>query len=95
VFNAILFRMRSGCQRDQLPAKFGPKRMVHDWFQQWVDRKIFEKIWAILVAERDELGGVQWESQSADAMLGKARFGGKRWARIPPIVGNLEPQRAC
>ena len=45
---------------------------------------IFERIWAVLVAECDELGGVQWEWQPADAMLGKARFrGGKKRARIP------------
>ena len=76
MLNAILFRMRSGCQWEQLPAKFGPKSTVHDWFQRWVRGGIFEKIWAVLVAECDELGGVQWQWQSADAMLGKARFGG-------------------
>src|SRR5208337_127281 len=47
MLNAIIFRMRSGCQWDQLP-------------------------------ERYELGGVQWEWQPADAMLGKARFGGEK-----------------
>ena len=31
----------------------------------------------------DELGGVQWEWQSADATLGKAQFGGQRRARTP------------
>jgi hypothetical protein len=86
--------MRSGCQWEQLPAKFGPKSTVHDWFQRWVAGGIFEKIRAILVAERDELGGVQWQWQSADAMLGKARFGGKRRARIPPIAASRAPRRA-
>src|SRR3954449_4783528 len=76
MLNAIIFRMRSGCQWDQLPERFGPKSTVHDWFQRWVAGGIFEKIWAVLVAECDELGGVQWRWQSADAMLGKARFGG-------------------
>jgi putative transposase len=76
MLNAILFRMRSGCQWDQLPERFGPKSTVHDWFQRWVQGGIFEKIWAVLVEECDGLGGVQWQWQSADAMLGKARFGG-------------------
>src|SRR3954467_13964156 len=76
MLNAILFRMRSGCQWDQLPERFGPKSTVHDWFQRWVEGGVFEKVWAVLVAECDELGGVQWEWQSADAMLGKARLGG-------------------
>src|SRR4029079_15532187 len=83
MLNAILFRMRSGCQWDQLPERFGPKSTVHDWFQRWVEGGIFEKIWAVLVAECDELGGVQWQWQSADAMLGKARFGGEKGGQEP------------
>ena len=35
ILNGISFRMRSGCQWDQLPRKFGPKSTVHDWFQRW------------------------------------------------------------
>ena len=35
ILNGIIFRMRSGCQWDQLPRKFGPKSTVHDWFQRW------------------------------------------------------------
>jgi transposase len=76
--NGIIFRMRSGCQWDQLPERFGPKSTVFDWFQRWVNGGIFEKIWGVLVAECDELGGVQWQWQSADAMLGKSRFGGEK-----------------
>ena len=78
MLNGILFRMRSGCQWDQLPERFGPKRTVHDWFQRWVQGGIFEKIWAVLVQECDGLDGVDWQWQSADAMLGKARFGGEK-----------------
>src|SRR3954451_20750038 len=83
MLNGIIFRMRSGCQWDQLPERFGPKSTVHDWFQRWVDGGIFEKIWAVLVADCDELGGVQWQWQSADAMLGKARFGGEKDGQEP------------
>ena len=85
MLNGIIFRMRSGCQWGQLPERFGPKSTVHDWFQRWAEGGIFERVWAVLVAECDELGGVQWEWQSADAMLGKARFGGEK--------GRQEPHR--
>jgi len=74
--NGILFRMRSGCQWDQLPRKFGPKSTVHDWFQRWCAGGIMQRIWAELVKECDDLGGVDWQWQSADGRLGKARFGG-------------------
>ena len=78
MLNGIIFRMRSGCQWEQLPERYGPKSTVHDWLQRWAQGGVFEKIWALLVAECDELGGVQWEWQAADAMLGKARCGGEK-----------------
>ena len=83
MLNGILFRMRSGCQWEQLPERFGPKSTVHDWFQRWAAGGVLERIWAVLVAECDELGGVQWQWQSADAMLGKARFGGGKDGEEP------------
>jgi putative transposase len=95
MLNAILFRMRSGCQWERLPEWYGPKSTVHYWFQGWVEGDIFEKIWAILVQECDEIGGMQWQWQSADTMLGKAWFGGgKRRARTPPIAGRKGPRSA-
>src|SRR5256885_5351848 len=39
---------------------------------------VMERIWAVLVQECDELGAVDWQWQSADAFLGKARFGGEK-----------------
>jgi transposase len=83
MLNGIIFRMRSGCQWERLPERYGPKSTVHDWFQRRVEAGIFEKIWAVLVAECDELGGVQWEWQSADAMPGKARSGGGKDRQEP------------
>jgi putative transposase len=76
ILNGIIFRMRTGCQWDQLPRRFGPKSTVHDWFQRWVEGGVFEKIWAVLISECDELRAVEWKWQAADGALGKARFGG-------------------
>src|SRR5207237_9214989 len=39
---------------------------------------VMERTWAVLVQECDELGAVDWKWQSADAQLGKARFGGEK-----------------
>ena len=75
--NGIIFRMRSGCQWNKLPKHFGDDSSVHRWFQRWCRHGIFETIWAVLVHECDELGAVHWKWQAADAMLGKARFGGE------------------
>ena len=81
--NGIIFRMRSGCQWDQLPERYGAKSTVHDWFQRWAKGGVFETIWALLVAECEELGGVEWKWQAADGMLGKARFGGEKDGQEP------------
>jgi putative transposase len=94
VLNGIIFRMRTGCQWDQLPRRFGPKSTVHDWLQRWVEGGVFETIWAVLVAECDELQGVEWKWQAADGALGKARFGGMPSGRTRPIGARTAPSGA-
>src|SRR4029077_2436037 len=42
-----------------------------------------ERIWEVLLAKCDELGGVQWAWQAADGCLGKARFGGEKGGQKP------------
>src|SRR4051794_16276907 len=76
--NGILCRRRTGCQWDQLPRTFGPKSTVPDWFPRWCAGGVRERIWAVLVEGCDELGAGDGQWQSADARLGKARFGGEK-----------------
>ncbi len=74
--DAIIFRLRSGCQWNQLPAEFPDDSSVHRTFQRWEQNGALDQIWAALVEECEELGGVDWQWQSADAAMAKARFGG-------------------
>jgi transposase len=74
--DAIIFRMRSGCQWNQLPERFPDDSSIHRTFPRWVRAGIFEHIWAVLIERCEELGGVDWEWQAADGMMGKARLGG-------------------
>lgn len=77
VLDAIIFRMRSGCQWNQMPkGEFPDDSSVHRTFQRWVERGILEIVWAELIEECEELGGVDFEWQAADGAMGKARFGG-------------------
>jgi transposase len=83
--DAIIFRLRSGCQWDQLPERF-PERFPDDGsarrtFQRWVRLGLFERLWATLVAACAELGAVDWEWQAADGAMGKARMGGPHRAQ--------------
>jgi putative transposase len=86
--NGIIFRLRSGCQWNRLPKHFGDDSSVHRWFQRWSQNGIFEKVWAVLVEECDELGAVDWKWQAADGMLGKARFGGDKVGKNPTDRGK-------
>jgi putative transposase len=85
VLDGIIFRLRTGCQWNHIPRVYGSDRTIHRVFQHWCRAGVFERMWAMLVAECDELGGVDWDWQAADTALGKARFGGAMLARIPPI----------
>jgi transposase len=88
VFNAIIFRLRSGCQWNHLPERFPDDSTVHRAFQRWVHLGLFERIWTVLIAQCDELGGVNWEWQAADGAMGKARLGGTSLAAIRPTEAN-------
>lgn len=86
--DGIIHQMRSGCQWNHLPDKFGDDSSVHRTLQRWIKRGVFERIWGLLVRSCEELGGVDWVWQSCDGVMGKARFGGTVSARIRPIVRN-------
>jgi putative transposase len=85
---AIIFRLRSGCQWNQLPERFPDDSSVHRTFQRWVRMGVFARIWGALVDACDELGGVNWEWQAADGAMGKARLGGISSAPIRPTVAS-------
>jgi transposase len=81
--DAIIFRLRSGCQWNHLPKEFPEDSSVHRTFQRWIELGVLDRIWATSVHECEELGGVNWEWQAADGAMGKARFGGTSSALTP------------
>jgi putative transposase len=76
VLDAVVFRLRTGCQWNHLPEELPDDSTVHRAFQRWVELGVLDRVWAALVEECEELGGVDWEWQAADGAMGKARFGG-------------------
>ena len=86
--DGIIYQLRSGIQWNYLPKQFGSDSAVHRALQRWIAMGLFERIWAWLIEACDELGGVDWQWQSADAAMGKARWGGIKSARIPRIGPN-------
>ena len=76
VVDAIIFRIRTGCQWNHIPRVYGDDSTIHRTFQHWVEIDLFPRLWALLVDECEEFGLVDWEWQAADSAMGKARLGG-------------------
>ena len=86
--DAIIFRLRTGCQWNWLPKEYPDDSSVHRTLQRWIDQGIFERIWAVVQEACEDLGGCDWEWQAADGAMGKARLGGTSWAPTPLIVAS-------
>ena len=69
--NSIIYQIRSGCQWNHLPKQFGDGPSVQRTFQRWINKGVLEQIWAMLVENSREPGGVdwQWQWQNADGGL--------------------------
>ena len=78
VLDAVIFRLRTGCQWNRMPKEFPDDSTVHRAFQRWVELGVLGRAWAALVEECEDLGGVNFERQVADVAMGNARFGGPR-----------------
>lgn len=98
ILDGIIWLARTGAQWSALPDRFGAKSTVHDRFREWVESGAFEKAWALLLQEFDELEGIQWTWQAADGCIVKAPLG-KRGLAAPrrprgatPLTGErVEP----
>lgn len=87
-FDAIIFRLRTGCQWNHLPQDYPDDSSVHRTFQRWVERGVFDRLWAVIQEACEDLGGCDWEWQAADAAMTKARKGGTRLVPIPLTAPN-------
>lgn len=74
--DGMIYQLRTGCQWNSLPREFGSDRSVHRTMQRWIACGVLDEVVALLIDHCDELDDVEWEWQSADAAMGKARVGG-------------------
>jgi putative transposase len=86
--DGIIFRARTGCQWRAIPCEFGDHRSIHRTQQRWIEKGVFELVWSLLVAQCDELDGVQFDWQAADSAVSKARFGGIKSAKTQRIAAK-------
>ena len=89
ILDAIIYRGRTGCQWNHLPAEYPDDSTVHRAFQRWKQAGVFRRLWAVLIERCEDLDGVDWEWQAADGALGKARKGGATSGRTRPTVARV------
>lgn len=76
---AILFVLRTGCQWKALNAtKFCPASTAHDRFQEWVQARVFQKLWEHGLMAYDDWKGIDWSWLSMDGCMTKAPLGGEK-----------------
>lgn len=78
VADGIFYVLRTGCQWKAAPREFGSGSALHNYFQQWVRRGVFRKLWRLGLLEYDRKKGIQWEWQSLDGAMTKAPLGGEK-----------------
>jgi transposase len=78
VANGIFYVLVTGCQWKAMPREFGSGSAIHAYFQEWVERGVFEKLWRLALEEYDDLKGIDWEWQSLDGAMNKSPLGGEK-----------------
>jgi transposase len=78
VVTGILYVLRTGCQWKAMPREFGSGSAIHSYFQEWVQRGVFQKLWRLALAEYDDLKGIDWQWQCLDGAMTKAPLGGEK-----------------
>lgn len=59
----LIFRVRTGCQRNRIPRVYRDDATIHRTFQHWVELGLFERIWALLECEARYLDPLRKEGQ--------------------------------
>jgi transposase len=92
VADGIFYVLRTGCQWKAAPQEFGSGSSLHRYFQEWVQRHLFHKLWKYLLRRYDALQGVQWKWQSLDGSTTKAPLGGEKNREKPDRSGQAGRQ---
>jgi transposase len=89
MINGILWILRTGAPWPDLPARYGPPSSVSTRLYRWQDSGLWDRIFAIVQAEADAAGDLDWETHHVDATVIRAHqhaAGAKK--------GTLKPRRS-
>jgi putative transposase len=95
ILDGLIFRFRTGCQWNHIPRVYGDDSTIHRTFQRWQRLGLFERMWALLVEECEELGRIEWRWQAVDTVMGKPVAGVRPSVPTPRIAPKMGPSGAC
>lgn len=72
----IFWILDNGAKWKDLPAEFGPKSTVHDWFRRWAEAGVFDRVMRTAGRCVERHGGFKLYECFIDATFSKARQGG-------------------
>lgn len=95
--NTIFYVLRTGCQWKAVDRQMMgcSGSSAHEYFQEWVEGKVFFEFWREGLLEYDEVKGIKWEWQATDGAITKAPLGGALPVRTQPIVRRVVPSGRC
>ncbi len=88
VFAGIMYVLKTGCQWKAMPREFGSGSAIHAYFQEWVRKGLFSKLWKLALTEYDDLIGIDWEWQALDGAITKSPLGGEKDRQKPHRSGQ-------
>lgn len=91
VVGGILYVLATGSQWKATPKQFGSGSAIHAYFQEWVERGVYRRLWKAALTEYDDLKGIDWKWQSLDGAMTKAPWGGGKIREKPH--GSRETRR--
>ena len=70
--NAILWRLRTGTPWRDLPERYGPWQTVYSRFRRWQRAGVWTRVLAILQADGDAAGDLDWTLHFVDGTTVRA-----------------------
>ena len=86
VINGILHRLRTGVPWRDLPARFGPWKTVYERHRRWSADGMWDRIFAVVLADADAEGRIDWSMVSVDSTSCRAHQHAAGARRRPPRV---------
>ena len=81
ILNGILWILRTGAPWHDMPNRYPPYQTCHRWFQEWVEKGVFEEVLRALVKDVKERGGLDLRECFIDGSFVIAKKGALEWEK--------------